>query len=476
MTLLFDLDVFNEREGRNKAFQRKIFAAAIEAIIGTSLPYALYGFQENSGAGLTADNEEGTAAADMILSNAGMWSGAGWYVPPASKALGLGLQNDGGVSGYVGTVPDVPNINMDGESFATWIFVFNARGTGEGGFGRLIEKGSAYRTYFQAANEIRHGIYNGVWRSVRTGPNVAYDHWNCLVIVYDGTQAVNSDRLKMYLNGRDVSTTHSPDIPATISDVGNPLYFLDNSGNLRACDGRLGCAALIPGYAMSLAQAQSLVELRAVFQPPVVNQPGIIANGMFGGPVYNLDGAAHPNSDHLYTYQVEPLKTTSGTLIMGFTHDDLTVDSTLFSLSTDGVDADEFQMRLAGTEANDPLCIFQRTAGIATWRANFPGGLISGPFNIFAITSNGVITRGFFNLNEIILTDLIGANAGQWFGLSNNADVFSIGVRRIVVLDRPFNGRVWFLKIYDEPLSPLQLQQIINKKITPQGPRWYPDH
>lgn len=60
---------------------------------------------------------------------------------------------------------------------------------------------------------------------VSSGVNWSYGQWKHLVIVFDGTQVGNSNRLKMYADGVQVSLSFTGTIPATLSSSTQPVTF-----------------------------------------------------------------------------------------------------------------------------------------------------------------------------------------------------------------------------------------------------------
>jgi len=316
--IIFDSSTFSVGEMKNLAFARKITAAKIRSICG-DIPFGLYGFQENDPTGTTVNNEEGTAAADMTLSNAGMWSGGGWYAPhqggSSAGMRGYGLHNDGGTSGYYGEITDSTAINVDGQEKATWIVIFKADSAGEGGFGRLFDKNSTgFRLNMIAANTLAMDVWDAAVVKRNTIAGIVYEHWHVLVAVYDGTQAGDTNRLKLYLNGIEGAVSSIAGIPATLTDPGNSCFVLEqNAAGTRAWDGQLGALAIVPDYAMSATDAADLVELRGLFQPTVANQFAINTPGAFNAPDYS----AVANS-RMVSYQKKNFDGMAATTILGW--------------------------------------------------------------------------------------------------------------------------------------------------------------
>ena len=479
MTLLFDSDVFTRGECRNLAFRKKITQNAIQAmLVAAGIPtqrFSLYDFMDD--AGFVGAINKGTSGVlgNMAWDNIGLRTGNGWYVHPVPAAEGLGMVNDGGVSNYIGSVADHNGNNMSGVSKATWVFVFRANSAGEGNFGRLIEKTNGYRVNVSAANTMSVAVWDGgTYRIVTTGASVVYGFWNVLVFTFDGTEPVATDRLKAYLNGIEVTTAPSVGTPATITDDGNILYVLDRADNTRAWDGELGSVAIIPGLTMSLAQVQSLVELRGLFQP-LANNRALITPSLYGPPQYDFDGAADPNTDHFLTFQVTPLKTNQGTAIIWFSPENFAAFGVLFDMTENGVAInDSYRLPFRGDGVGDPMDIIDTQGGANSWIGRTAGNLINPELNMVAIRSDGATTRMNINGVDVALANIVGANTGTWFSAATDANAFVMGVARNAVLGGGFRGPIQKLLIYDRPLSPDTIARIQRRGWAQYGPRWYP--
>jgi len=486
MTLLFNSLIHSRSEMGNSEFYRKIAAQKLQTIIdshGYTGPWAMWGFQENSGAGTAVDNEQGDAAADMTLSNAGMWSSDGWYksygYPGQRGMYGLGIKNDGGTSGYYGTVADCENIDLNGLTKATFVLVVKANSDGEGNFGRGFQRGDSGYAFFlrndsgTACEPVLQLVDSGGINQMGTaGTPLVNGYWHVIVYTFDGTQALGS-RVKLLIEGKPVAVTNDV-MESALVDTSDVLYILDRSANDRAWDGEHGLLAIIPGVAFTESEAQELVELRGLFQPTAGNMPTIPTTGLRRGMMaYDFDGAADPNSDHLTSFQLQPLKTQSGSLLMWLTPDNVTLDAAILSSSVYGATDDEFFPYIL----NNNLEIFLRLNGAISWRGRSAAAVfdfINKPYFI-SVTSDGSLTRAYLGGTSITLNNVTGVNSGQWFGDATDSNAISMAVIARAALTAPFNGKQQKLAIYDRPLPQYILQRINASRCDANGPLWLPN-
>ena len=467
----------------NGSFYRKATPNRLVALAG-SQSHVLYGFQENPLFGTSIDNEGSSGAAgDMALSDAAMWSGNGWY-SSFGKMLqagmrGLGLRGVGGVSTIRGVITNHAGISAAGCRKYTWIYKFTMNGTGGGGGGRLSEASASHICFASGANTIAMSLYDGgAWSSNTTGANVVYGYPMDLVIVFDGTLAGDTNRLKMYLNGRDATVNVTPGIPDTLVDPSAYTAILNGqvAGWTRAFDGELGLFAAIPNVALSLAQAQTLIEVRGHFQATAGNQADIPAGpGMFGPPDYRFLSA---NNDHFLSFQVTPLKTAQGTILIDFAGDDVTNQQILFGLSEEGVAAlaaSELTLQIRGDIVNDPLEWFRTTAGATDLRLSTPFG--AGRLRVptrYIITSDGAAIYAYREGVNQVVSAVLGANTGQWFSSVANANVSVIGRSRTAAPIGDLQGRISTIKVYDRFMPQTEAQKVCYNVHHSGGCRWYP--
>lgn len=480
--LIFDGIVDTVGRMSNGAFYRKVTADRIAALAGAN-PHVIFGFQEDIVPGTTVTNEGSSGApGDMALTNASMWSGNGLYkhfgrsLQAGNK--GYGLRGVGGASTERGTIPAHPGISAAGKQQYTWIYKFIMNGTGGGGGGRLSEASASHICFANAANALAMSIYDGAaWSSNGTGATVVYGYPMELMIVFDGTLVGDVNRLKMYLNWRDVTVNITPGIPDTMVDPSAYTSILNGqvAGWTRAWDGELGLFLAIPGRALTLAEGQELCELTGLFQPTVANQPLIRVPGHLGAPEYDFDGAANPNSDHLASFQVQPLKTQAGSILLWFSIDDFIAGQIIASMNVNGATDDAmFGAYFRGDLAGDTMEYTLRLNGATIDQLSSDINLFNSQSNMYAIRSDGSAIYMFANGRESGVAVIVGGNNGAWFADATDANVFSFGALRRAALTVPFNGKGSKLLMYDRALPQYQIQQIYARGFGPNGPRWFP--
>jgi len=463
----------------NARFSQKATYDYLRNIVGSDA-FLMWAFQQNNG-GLTVDDEAGHGASGAItLSSDTMWSGQGWYQsfgrPLQGGMKGYGLANTGGASALVGTVPDNSLTNLNGKSKFTIVLKVLMSSTGGGGFGQLVNKLGALQLYATGANQFDALIWDGAaYRGTRT-LGVVYGYWHDLTIVYDGTLVGDTNRLKIYLNGSNTTILSVAGVPATISDSSNILNMMNSFAANRAWDGRLGFAAYIPDVAFTQSQIQGLIELRSLDQPTAANQPTIQVPGAFGAAQYDFDGAADPNSDYLAAFQIQTIKSNTGTIVIFFGEDDFTTDQNLIGICTNGFSDDEFLIEFLGTIAGDPIRILAVDAAVTTYQNRTPTNIINPSINMITFISDGSTNTFYYGGIQGTLTPTFGVNTGQWFSGATNANIITIGAIRRATLTRPFNGKQSKILIYDRPLTQIEIQKIYASGPHAGGPaKWYPE-
>lgn len=480
MALIFDSIIHTPAEMGNASFYRKATPARFEAIAGDN-PFSLYSFQTDEPT-LVGSYNEGTSGflGNMAWSNAGLRSGNGWYSSYGyslqAGMKGFGMVNNGGTSNYFGSVVGHSGNSVAGATKFSVVVKFLATSAGEGGAGHLIYKENAYRLYFSAANTLRFEVWDGAaWRGSDTGAKVVYGYWHDLKISYDGSLPA-AERIELDLNGRD-ETVAGANIPAAlVDDLSAILYILDNAANSAAWNGLLGLLALMPEVAMSLAEAQSLIELRGYSQATAGNQADIPPGmGIFGPPDYRF---VRTNNDHFLTFQVYPLKTAQGTLLIDFAADDVANEQILFGLSQEGVAAlaaDELTLEVRGDIVNDPLEWMRRTAGAVDLRLSTPFG--AGRLGVrtrYILTSDGTAIYAYREGVTQVVSAVVGANTGQWLNSVANANVSVIGRSRTAAPIGDLGGRVSTIKVYDRFMPQTEAQKVVYNIHHSGGSRYYP--
>jgi hypothetical protein len=159
-------------------------------------------------------------------------------------------------------------------------------------------------------------------------------------------------------------------------------------------------------------------------------------------PEYDFDGAAAPNSDHLFTTNFTEIKATIGTMILWFSPDTFTTDQALVWSGVNGATDDEFYLVFEGTVANDPLSIVLMDAGVVTYQGRFAASLINSQQNCVAIYSDGTALRAQVNGQISAITDIVGANAGQWFASATSSNRLAVGAAMRAALALPYDGKM----------------------------------
>jgi MSHA biogenesis protein MshQ len=147
----------------------------------------------------------------------------------------------------VGSAGALDNVFAGGGTAEAW---FNASSFGEGGFGRLLEKGNAGGWSFtlsnspvQAGLSFVHGANNqyGEWGT--GAQSVSLNGWHHVAVVYNKDSSSNNPTI--YIDGASQSLTEDQTPGgAGISDASNNLYVGNRSSTDRTFDGRIDEARL----------------------------------------------------------------------------------------------------------------------------------------------------------------------------------------------------------------------------------------
>lgn len=477
--LIADLSPFSPSLMANLAFYRKTTRGAFDAIAANN-PYVMYSFNYDDGATLVGVTNEGTSGVlgNLAMSNASMWTGAGWYQNFGRMLQagnrGQGINSVGGASNYLLSCATHSGTSIAGATKCTWIIKFLMRGTGGGGAGRISEAAASHICFASAANTIAMSIYNSgtmAWASNSTEANVVYNYWHDLAIVYDGSLVGDTNRCKMYLNGRDVTVSVAAGMPATLADASTVLRILNGNGAAcdRAFDGILGFYAMIPGVAFTQSQCQSFIELMGLMQATAGNQPPIT-----NGPEYGFTFAALRN---LLTFQVYPLMTTRGTIIACYKPEDFTNEGAIIGVSQEGAAVpDNLMLETRGDIANDPLELLGASGGVTNLRLQHALGVVNGyARHCSAWTSDATTVRAYFDGVSQTVAVPVGANAGQWFASYPLANVFVIGSKRNAAVSSGFGGKGIKFLAYDREVVGTDISKIASRGNNADGtPRWYP--
>ena len=182
-----------------------------------------------------------------------------------------------------GTMPDV-----DGASAASWLMLINR--DDQGATGRdLFSKWTGGSVTFY--NEMNAGVGQGslicgIGASAygRINSGITKETWYVIQGVFDGTQASNATRLKMYIDGVAQALTFGNTIPTTLGSSGQILGIGGTSLVARYFNGRFALAIL---WLRALADAE-VIALSA--------DPFIMIRPPDFSPFWDVTGAAggHP--------------------------------------------------------------------------------------------------------------------------------------------------------------------------------------
>lgn len=273
---------------------------------GADTTSALYLMQEAIG---TSVADEG-AVHTMTLSNAAMWDTTYYAFSPAS------IENDGGTSGYYGQVTHHADIGSDGAAKFTWKGWVYVRSDGESDVGKIIWKNGDYGIYVEqeAADKVKLSIIvvDAVGGRTRTtdSTEIDIDTWTYICVVYDGTEAAQADRIKIYVDGL-LKASSGDDVNATLVGGSADLYILDNHSNDEAFDGYLDSLELMKGTALTATQILNDYEGGRWIKQAGVTVPTALTatkSATAGNPkgTYeyrctfvrgNVEGSASPNSN-----------------------------------------------------------------------------------------------------------------------------------------------------------------------------------
>lgn len=449
MACIFKSEMHSVAEMRNAVFARKATVAAIKALAGAATPFVLYGFQDNAIGSPGVDNEYGQAAYDMGLLNPLAWTpNAGWYQIPAG--LGQGLRNDGGVSGYVGAIPNGINVNMTGKSF-TILAKVRLTTLGEGAGGTLIWKLAGYNIQFVTVDEIQVGLWaGGAWNNIVTNDSPlagGWGYWHDLAIVYNGAN------IAIYWDGflRGVAGA----VPAAIADGANPVNVMDNDTNTRAMEGNLGLLAIIPNVVLTQAQIQALIELGPLAQVTAANQPQITR---FVRNEYSFDFA---NLRHFRSYQVAPVMGQTGTVLAWIRPEDFANEQVIVGVFQDGANGDGLSLEVRGDIALDPIEIMGRAGGVVNLRLQHAFGAVQyGGRHLLAVTSDGLLTRMYWNGALQTVAVPVGANTGQWTASYPASTQLVIGAARQIAVASGLGAKLPQLVMYDREFMPGEIDAL----------------
>jgi len=211
----------------------------------------------------------------------------------------------------------------------------------------------------------------------------------------------------------------------------------------------------------------------------VLNQPAIYSTSPWGTQQYNFTGLADPVTQYMniadtWFRTIGGVPVTAGTLMVWFTPDTFTTEMFLAGSYTGGADTDEFWLGMDGTVANDPMEIVLRVAGVTTYRGRFAAALTNLDKNCAAITSDGTTLRAYFNGNPVAITDVVGANAGQWFASAAAATHFGVATTARVTTLLPYDGQMALVVMYNTCQPGGEIKRTWEAGYGVAGPRYLP--
>jgi hypothetical protein len=212
-------------------------APSLELSLQPSGLKAFYSLDENTG--LTSKDNSSNA------NNGTLMNGATW----TAGKMGSALNFDGTVSGQSFSVPDNSAFTMGAnmtlslwayqdELHQTRYFASHSENGVSGGWS--LRTGSSTpifsRLFFYIADSPGDigtnsvNVPNGTWT-----PGT----WHHVAVVYDGTKAIASQRVKIYLDGVSKPVTMSGTVPATMQDSNAPLILGGTAGSTSSWNGDL---------------------------------------------------------------------------------------------------------------------------------------------------------------------------------------------------------------------------------------------
>ena len=138
-------------------------------------------------------------------------------------------------------------------TFSGWI-KFNAVGKYQGVFIRGGNSSNWIQIRIETNDSIRIACRNGgTGDGVSASSLVTTGQWYHIAMVFDGGGATDSDKLKLYLDGSDISLTYSGTIPSTTSSTSAGLIFGYGNSPAYAFDGYMDEFAVFD-YALDSTQ------------------------------------------------------------------------------------------------------------------------------------------------------------------------------------------------------------------------------
>jgi hypothetical protein len=214
--------------------------------------------------------------------------------------------------------------------------------------------------------------------------------------------------------------------------------------------------AILPNVVLTQAQIQALIELGPVSQVTAANQPQITR---FVRNEYSFDWA---NSRHLRSYQIAPLMGGTGTVLAWIRPEDFVNEQVIVGMFQDGANLDGFSLEVRGDIALDPIEVMGRAGGVTNLRLQHAFGAVQyGGRHFLAVTSDGLLTRMYWNGALQTVAVPVGANTGQWSAAYPGCTQFVIGASRQVAVASGLGAKLPQLVMYDRELMPGEIDALM---------------
>jgi len=227
-----------------------------------SLDGAMWKFDE--GSGVTADNEEGTAARDLTLSASGIWDTS----TPDPFGGTTSLKFTGGTSNYHTDKTD-EWFDLDNEQKFTFIINAKALSDGENDAGCFAEmgNGTGWLLFFLTPTVLRFNLDTKVGTTIHTAgasfPAPSLNAWHSIAIVVDLTQATPDEQVVIYVDGVAQTITWQGSLGTHIRQTGTKNLAVGNYNGggpwLTEFDGNISQTFLAIGEAFDDYQVKAAV-------------------------------------------------------------------------------------------------------------------------------------------------------------------------------------------------------------------------
>lgn len=169
---------------------------------------------------------------------------------------------------------------VDGASALTMMLWYNPDTvTGDQGIVQKVSASTHASTLVQDTNDVKVYHGDGTITGVTGGAVLAVRVWVHIAYVYDGSQATNATRQKIYINGINQTLTFAGTVPATLGDAGTAIFTLmgQSASGVGFGDGKVGLfkvwvgAALTAGAVVQEMNSHHWVRSRPTILHPLVD-------------------------------------------------------------------------------------------------------------------------------------------------------------------------------------------------------------